>query len=53
MDTGRSPGEGNGKSLWYSCLENPTDGEVWEATAHGAAKCPTGLRDFTFTFTFL
>ena len=51
--SGRSPGEGNGKSLWYSCLENPTDGEVWEATAHGAAKCPTGLRDFTFTFTFL
>ena len=25
---GRSPGEGNGKSLQYSCLENPTDGEA-------------------------
>ena len=25
---GRSPGEGNGKPLWYSSLENPTDGEV-------------------------
>ena len=23
---GRSPGEGNGNSLQYSCLENPTDG---------------------------
>ena len=24
--TGRSPGEGNGNPLWYSCLENPVDG---------------------------
>ena len=24
--SGRSPGEGNGNPLWYSCLENPTDG---------------------------
>ena len=24
---GRSPGEGNGNPLQYSCLENPTDGE--------------------------
>ena len=23
---GRSPGEGNGNPLWYSCLENPMDG---------------------------
>ena len=28
---GRSPGEGNGYSLQYSCLENPTDREVWQA----------------------
>ena len=26
---GRSPGEGNGKPLQYSCLENPTDGGAW------------------------
>ena len=26
---GRSPGEGNGSPLWYSCLENPMDGEAW------------------------
>ena len=32
---GRSPGEGNGNPLQYSCLENPTDREVWWATAHG------------------
>ena len=26
---GRSPGEGNGNPLQYSCLENPVDGGVW------------------------
>ena len=26
---GRSPGEGNGNPLQYSCLENSTDGEAW------------------------
>ena len=26
---GRSPGEGNGNPLQYSCLENPVDGEAW------------------------
>ena len=26
---GRSPEEGNGKPLQYSCLENPTDGGTW------------------------
>ena len=32
--SGRSPGEGNGKPLQYSCLENPTDGEALQATVH-------------------
>ena len=27
--SGRSPGEGNGNPLWYSCLQNPTDGGIW------------------------
>ena len=27
--TGRSPGEGKGNPLRYSCLENPMDGEAW------------------------
>ena len=27
--SGRSPGQGNGNPLQYSCLENPTDGEAW------------------------
>jgi len=35
---GRSPGEGNGNSLQYSCLENSMDREVWQATVHGVAK---------------
>ena len=35
---GRSPGEGNGNSLQYSCLENPMDKGAWWATVHGAAR---------------
>ena len=35
---GRSPGEGNGNQLWYSCLENPMDRGAWRATVHGVAK---------------
>ena len=48
--SGRSPGEGNGNPLQYSCLENPMDGEAWWATIHGVAKSWTRLSDFTFTF---
>ena len=33
---GRYPGEGNGNSLQYSCLENSMDREAWWATAHEA-----------------
>ena len=44
---GRSPGEGNGNPLQYSCLENPMDLEVWSATVHGVAKSQTRLSDFT------
>ena len=36
--SGRSPGEGNGNPLQYSCLENPMDREAWEATVHGVAE---------------
>ena len=49
---GRSPGEGNGNPLQYSCLENPMDGGAWWATVHGVAKSRTRLSDFTFTFHF-
>ena len=44
---GRSPGEGNGNPLQYSCLENPTDGGAWWAIVHGVAKSRTRLSDFT------
>ena len=40
---GRSPGEGNGHPLQYSCLENPMDRGAWRATAHGVAKSQTRL----------
>jgi len=45
---GRSPGEGNGNPLQYSCLENPMDGGAWWATVHGVAKSQTRLSNFTF-----
>ena len=33
--SGRSPGEGNGNPLQYSCLVNPRDRGAWQATDHG------------------
>ena len=36
--SGRSPGEGNGNPLQYSCLKIPMDKEAWWATVHGVAK---------------
>ena len=47
---GRSPGEGNGNPLQYSCLENPMDGGAWWAIVHGVATSQTRLSEFTFTF---
>ena len=37
-ESGRSPGEGNGNPLQYSCLENPMNRGVWRATVHGICK---------------
>ena len=42
---GRSPGEGNGNPLQYSCLENSMDRGFWQATVHGVAKNQTQLSD--------
>ena len=39
----RSPGEGNGNPLQYSCLEKPIDRGTWQATVHGIAKIQTQL----------
>ena len=38
---GRSPGEGNGNPLQYSCLENSMHREAWQATVHRIAKNTT------------
>ena len=43
--SGRSPGEGNGKPLQYSCLENSMDRGTWRAIVHGVAKSRTWLSD--------
>ena len=37
----RSPEEGNGNPLQYSCLENTMDRGAWQATVHGVAKSKT------------
>ena len=36
--SGRSPGEGNGDSLQYSCLENSINRGAWRATVHGVTE---------------
>ena len=43
--SGRSPGEGNGNPLQYSCLENPMDVVAWRATVHGLTMSRTCLSD--------
>ena len=50
--SGRSPREGNGKPLQYSCLENPVDGGARWTTVHGVAESRTRVGNFPF-FLFL
>ena len=45
----RSPGEGNGNPLQYSCLGNPMDRGAWWATVHGVAKSQTRLSKHAVT----
>ena len=45
--SGRSPGEGNGNPLQYSCLENSMNRGAWWATVHRVAKSRTRLSDLT------
>ena len=42
--SGRSPGEGHGNPLQYSCLENAMNRGVWWATVNRVAKSQTGLK---------
>ena len=37
-ESGKSPGEGSGNPLQYSCLGNPMDREAWWAAVHGVTK---------------
>ena len=41
LGSGRSPGEGNGYPLQYSCLENPMDTGAWRAAGHVVEKSQT------------
>ena len=45
-EPGKSPREGNGHPLQYSCLENPMDRGAWWATVHGVAKSRRRLSDY-------
>ena len=44
-ELGRSPGEGNGNPLQYSCLEKSMDRRAWWATVRGVTKRQTQLRE--------
>ena len=46
---GRSPGEGNGKPLQYSCLESPMNRGTWQATVHRVTKSRTWLNNWAYT----
>ena len=46
----RSPGEGKGYPLEYSCLESPMDGTPWWATVHEVAKSCSELSHWRFHF---
>ena len=48
---GRSPGEGNGNPLQYSCLGNLVDRGTWPAMVYGVAKSQTRLSNSTTTAT--
>ena len=50
---GRSPGEGHGNPIQYTCLQNSIDRRAWWATIHVVAKSQTRLSDFTFHFHYL
>ena len=46
-ESGRSPGEGNGNPLQYSCLEHPMDRGAWQFTVYGVPKSWTQLKLFS------
>ena len=48
----RSPGGGHGNPLQYSCLENPTDREAWQAMVQRVTKSWTHAHSFLYGPTF-
>ena len=38
LELGRSPGDGNGNPLQYSCLENPVNRGAWQATVYSVTQ---------------
>ena len=48
-ESGRSSGIGNGNLLQYSCLGNPMDRRIWQATVHGVTKSQTQWSMHTYT----
>ena len=49
--SGRSPGEGNGNPLQYSCLEDSMDRGAWQATVHGVVESDMTEHAHTHTVT--
>ena len=52
-ELGRSPGEGDGNPLQYSCLDNPMERGAWRATVHGVTESQTRLSAHTHTSDFM
>ena len=50
--SGRSPGEGRGNPLQYSCLQNPLDRGAWQATVHWVAKSWRRLKQLSMQASF-
>ena len=52
-ESGRSPGEGNGTPLQYSCLGNPMDSGAWQVTVHRVSESQTQLSEWAHTHLFM
>ena len=46
-DLGKAPGRGNGNSLQYPCLQNPTNRGAWRATVNGIVESQTRLKQLS------